>query len=120
MSCVRSFVVAIFLIAVAVFLQAQSATPVANTSLPADKYQWLEEVHGARSIEWVKAENARTAKILEADPRFATYTAEALKVLEDPSRLPVPDLRGDTVYNLWKDAKNPRGVLRRTTFADYN
>jgi prolyl oligopeptidase len=120
MSCVRTFVVVIFLIAAAAFLQAQSATPVAGASRPTDKYQWLEDVNGARSIEWVKAENARTAKVLEADPRFAPYTAEALKVLEDPSRLPIPDLRGDTVYNLWRDAKNVRGVLRRTTVADYN
>ena len=120
MSRMRLFLSIVLLLLAASFLLAQTAAPVADPALPADKYQWLEDVNGARSVEWVKAENARTAKVLEADPRFATYTAEALKVLEDPSRLPIPDLRGDLVYNFWRDAKNVRGVLRRTTLADYN
>jgi len=110
-----SIVRRLFFILIALSAFAQNPPSDAN-----DKYQWLEDVNGDRSIEWVKAENARSAKVLEADPRFATYTAEALKVLEDPSRLPAPDLRGDMVYNFWRDAKNPRGVLRRTTFANYN
>jgi len=70
-------------------------------------------------MEWVKAENARSAKILEADPRFATWQEEALKVSEDPNRLPMPDLRGNDVYNFWNDEKNVRGLLRKTTIADY-
>src|SRR5437868_5913612 len=36
-----------------------------------DPYQWLEDVSGDRSMTWVKAENARTAKVLESDPRYA-------------------------------------------------
>ena len=71
-------------------------------------------------MEWVKAEDARTAKIMEADPHFATYNAEALKVSEDPHRLPIPGLRGDDVYNFWNDAKNVRGLLRKTTLEDYS
>ncbi|MGC2300642.1 MAG: hypothetical protein WA476_17675, partial [Acidobacteriaceae bacterium] len=31
-----------------------------------DKYIWLEEVNSPRAMEWVKTENARSAKILEA------------------------------------------------------
>jgi prolyl oligopeptidase len=91
-----------------------------DSSLPADKYIWLEEVNSPRAMDWVKAENARTAKVLEADPRFATWTGEALKVSEDPSRLPTPDLRGNEVYNLWNDQTNPRGLVRKTSLADYN
>lgn len=108
------------------FLSAQTSpsTADANATAPAgtpeDKYIWLEDVHSERSMAWVKAEDARTAKVLEADPRFATFSAEALKLSEDPNRLPTPDLRGDMVYNFWRDQKNVRGVLRRTTVADYN
>lgn len=101
------------------FLAAQSS-PAIDTSQPADKYIWLEDVNSPRALDWVKAQNARTAKVLEADPRFATYMQEALKVSEDPNRLPDPDLRGDLVYNFWRDAKNPRGLLRRTSAADFN
>lgn len=85
-----------------------------------DKYIWLENVNSPRAMEWVKAEDARTAKIIEADPRFATYNAEALQVSEDPHRLPTPSLRGDDVYNFWNDANNVRGLLRRTTLEDYS
>ena len=84
-----------------------------------DKYAWLEDVSGERSMAWVTAENARTAKVLEGDPRYAANYDAALKVAEDPSRLPYPQLRGGDVYNDWRDAKNPRGLLRRTTLADY-
>ncbi|WP_263379467.1 prolyl oligopeptidase family serine peptidase [Granulicella paludicola] len=84
-----------------------------------DKYIWLEDVSSAKSMDWVKAENARTAKVLEADPRFATYQADALKILEDPNRLAYPGLRGDDVYNFWRDAAHPHGIYRKTTLASY-
>jgi prolyl oligopeptidase len=35
----------------------------------ADPYLWLEDVNGARAMAWVKAENAKTAAVLEKDPR---------------------------------------------------
>ena len=60
-----------------------------------DKYLYLEEPTSDRAMAWVKTENARTAKVLEADPRFAAYQADALKVAEDPNRLAIPALRGD-------------------------
>jgi prolyl oligopeptidase len=84
-----------------------------------DNYQWLEDVNDARSLEWVKAENARSAKVLEGDPRFATFEAAALKILESPDKLAFPDFHEGTVYNTWQDAEHVRGILRRTTLADY-
>jgi prolyl oligopeptidase len=86
---------------------------------PVDKYQWLEDVSGERSMAWVKAENARSAQRLEKDPRFAGNQAAVLKVLESPERLPSPRLNDNTVYNTWQDAAHVRGILRRTTVADY-
>ncbi|RXH54296.1 prolyl oligopeptidase family serine peptidase [Granulicella sibirica] len=84
-----------------------------------DKYQWLEDVSGERSMSWVKAENERTSKVLEADPRFAGLQADALKVLESPDRLAMPDFREGTIYNTWQDAQHIRGILRKTTLEDY-
>ncbi len=108
--------------AASLFAQSQAASQLypQDPTLPADKYIWLEDVNSPRAMDWVKAENARTAKVLEADPRFAPWAADALKVSEDPSRLPMPDLRGNDVFNLWNDQNNPRGLLRKTTVADYN
>ena len=84
-----------------------------------DKYQWLEDVNGERSMAWVKAENERTAKVLESDPHFAGLEADALKVLESPDRLPVPLFRAGEVYNTWQDAQHVRGIVRRTSLSDY-
>src|SRR5580700_1575493 len=86
---------------------------------PADKYQWLEDVSGERSMAWVKAENERSAKVLESDPHYAGLEAAALKVLESPDRLPIPSINGDDVYNNWQDTNHVRGILRRTSLADY-
>jgi prolyl oligopeptidase len=102
--------IAIFM-ALAMYLCAQTASE--------DKYQWLEDVYGKRSLDWVKEENERTANLLEADPRFAGLEADALKVLESPDRLPAPDLNGNEIYNTWQDAEHVRGILRRTSVADY-
>jgi prolyl oligopeptidase len=95
---------------------ARAQQPAAS----ADKYAWLEDVSSPRSMEWVKEHNARTAKVLEADPRFAAYEADALKIVSDPRRLPAPGLVGDAVYNQWRDAAHPHGILRKTTLASYN
>jgi prolyl oligopeptidase len=88
-------------------------------SATSDPYAWLEDVNGAKPLEWVKTENEKTAKVLEADPHYADFKAQALKVLESPDRLAYPDFRNGTIYNTWQDAQHIRGILRRTTLADY-
>jgi len=97
---------------------AQSRVPSLTTEQP-DPYTWLEDVNGARAMAWVKAENERSAKVLDADPRFAPYQADALKVLESPDRLAEPTFREGEIYNNWQDAEHVHGILRRTTLADY-
>jgi prolyl oligopeptidase len=84
-----------------------------------DKYQWLEDVNGERSMAWVNAENARSAKVLEDDPRYAGLAATALTVLESPDRLQIPEFRKGEVYNTWQDAQHVHGILRRTSLTDY-
>ncbi len=84
-----------------------------------EKYQWLEDVSSARSMDWVAAENNKSAKVLEADPRFSRLEAAALKVLESPDRIATPVFREGAVYNTWQDAQHVRGILRKTTLADY-
>jgi prolyl oligopeptidase len=84
-----------------------------------DKYTWLEDVSSPRSLAWVRAENERSAKVIESDPQFAGLSAKALKVLESPQRLALPEFRKGEVYNTWQDAEHQRGILRRTSLADY-
>jgi prolyl oligopeptidase len=84
-----------------------------------DPFLWLEDVHGARAMDWVKAQNARTLGVLEGDPRFAGLQAEALKIDEAPDRIPFPGFLGGQIYNFWQDGEHVRGVWRRTSVADY-
>lgn len=97
---------------------SQSAPKTITTEQP-DNYKWLEDVSGDRAMAWVKAENDRSAKVLDADPRYAAMQADALKVLESPDRLAYPVFHEGAIYNTWQDAQHVRGVLRRTTLQDY-
>ena len=99
-------------------LPAQNGPSASAITEPNDKYAWLEDATGPRSMDWVKAEDARTDAVLKADPRYQTNYDIAYKVASDPHRLPLPQLRGDEIYNLWRDTRNPRGLLRKTTLAD--
>ena len=98
---------------------APQSGPQPSVAEQPDKYTWLEDISGDRQMAWVKAENARTAAVLEKDPHFAPLQADALKVLDSPERLPSPQLRGGAVYNMWQDANHVRGIFRRTTLTDY-
>ena len=99
-------------------LSGQSQVTQAVSEQP-DPYVWLEDVHGDKAMAWVKAENERSAQVLQADPRYAEFKAEALKILESPDRLATPVFRNGTIYNTWQDAAHVRGIVRKTTLADY-
>ncbi len=90
-----------------------------NTNDQPDKYQWLEDVNGEKSMAWVNAENARSAKVLDVGPVYDGLAETALKVLESPTRLPNPQFRVGVVYNTWQDAQHVRGILRRTSLDSY-
>ncbi len=84
-----------------------------------DPYLWLEDVHGAKPLEWVKAQNARSAGILKADPSYHKDYEAILKVMDATDRIPYGDLEHQYVFNFWQDAEHPKGIWRRTTIADY-
>src|SRR5215510_12937174 len=89
------------MIGITASIRIAAQTPPEST----DKYLWLEDVSGERPMAWVRAENERSAKVLESDPHYAELEAAALKALESPDRLPTPSLNGDDVYNVWQDAE---------------
>jgi prolyl oligopeptidase len=110
------------LMTTAALISAMLAIPAhaqQSTTEQPDNYTWLEDIHGEKPMAWVKAENARTAAVLEKDTHFAPLQADALQVLESPERLPDPEFRNGAVYNTWRDAEHVRGIVRRTTLKDY-
>lgn len=85
----------------------------------ADPYLWLEEVEGEKALSWVRAQNERSLKLLQADPRFADLQAKALTILQAKDRIATPSFRKDRITNFWQDETNVRGVARRTTLESY-
>ncbi|MDE2277631.1 MAG: S9 family peptidase, partial [Burkholderiales bacterium] len=84
-----------------------------------DPYRWLEDVQGARALQWVQAHNARTEQVLQATPGFDALRDSLREVLDSRAQIPYVSRRGDWLYNLWRDADHPRGLWRRTTLAEY-
>jgi prolyl oligopeptidase len=86
---------------------------------PSDPYLWLEEIDGTRALAWVREQNARAEKQFAADPRFDPLRREFLAILDSQARIPAVTRMGPHYYNFWRDAKNPRGIWRRTPVARY-
>lgn len=84
-----------------------------------DPFLWLEEVESDKALSWARQENEKTLSALQANPIFASLEKEALQVLSDQERLTSVRFRGSHVFDFWTDEKNPRGLLRRTTYENY-
>jgi prolyl oligopeptidase len=84
-----------------------------------DSFIWLEDVHGAKPLAWVKEQNARSLATLKADPDYQKYYDTILAVLDAKDRIPYGQIDHNSVFNFWQDAEHPKGVWRRTTIADY-
>ena len=90
------------------------------TSDATDPYLWLEEVEGARAMEWVNAHNAKTLGVLQGDARYEGLHQQALDIVQSKDRIPgVGFNRDGTLDNFWQDAEHVRGVWRRTTLESY-
>src|ERR1700723_1213526 len=84
-----------------------------------DPWLWLEDVHGARPLTWVRQENARTLEVLAGDPDYRRDYDAVLSILDAEDRIPFGDIDRQYVFNFWQDQKNPKGVWRGATIADY-
>lgn len=87
--------------------------------MPTDPYLWLEEVTGDKAMAWVRERNAETEAVIKNQPGFDKLRIELLEGLNARDRIPRFTRMGDYVYNLWTDAKNKRGLWRRTALAEY-
>jgi prolyl oligopeptidase len=83
-----------------------------------DPYLWLEVIGGERALAFVGQQNALTLQKF-GDAGFAGDRDALAAILDRPDNIPFISRRGGFVYNLWKDANNPRGLWRRTTLAEF-
>ena len=95
---------------------AAAATALVATAAFAqadDPYLWLEDIQGAKPLAQVKAWNAETEATLEKVPGYEQHRQRALKILNDPGQIAMPDaVMGDMVANHWVDADHKRGLWR--------
>lgn len=94
------------------------ARPPAAAVLPEDENLWLEDIHGAEQIAWVKEQNAKTLARFE-DGLFESIAGDLRTALDSDDRIPMVAKRGDRFYNFWRDRTNPKGVWRRTSWDSY-
>jgi prolyl oligopeptidase len=84
-----------------------------------DDDMWLEEVTGKEALKWIQERNAESTGELTKTDAFKALEDRLLKILDSDERIPFVSKAGPHYYNFWRDAKNKRGLWRRTTLEEY-
>ncbi|WGD52223.1 prolyl oligopeptidase family serine peptidase [Bradyrhizobium sp. CB1650] len=83
-----------------------------------DPWLWLEEIEGARALDFVEQQNRLT--LAKFGGAAFTRDRDTLAAIYDrPDNIPYVSRSDGLLYNLWKDASHPRGLWRRTTMAEF-
>ncbi|MDQ6628059.1 MAG: prolyl oligopeptidase family serine peptidase, partial [Pseudomonadota bacterium] len=101
------------------FLTLAAGFAGATESMTDDPYLWLEDVSGARALDWARARNAESQAVLEERAGYAATYQRMLSIYNSRDRIPNVTRHGDWFYNFWQDEQHKRGILRRTSLADY-
>jgi prolyl oligopeptidase len=83
-----------------------------------DPYLWLEEIEGERALAFVEDQSRRTLDTF-GDAAFARDRDALTAIFDRPDNIPYVMRRGNRLTSLWKDARNPRGLWRRTTLQEF-
>ena len=79
-----------------------------------DPYLWLEEIEGQAATAFADQQSKATLEKF-GTAGFAADRDTLAEIYDRPDNIPFVRRRGGFLYNLWKDASNPRGIWRRTT-----
>lgn len=93
-------------------VQAQAA--------PADPLAWLEDVDSTRALEWVNARNREAMALIERQTHFERRRRDVLASLSNPANIQFPARHGDHLYNFYRSARQPHGILRRTSLEEFS
>src|SRR5262249_43960074 len=83
-----------------------------------DPYLWLEEIEGEQALDFVERQNRSTLEKFGGH-EFERDRNRLAAIYDRPDNIPYVTRRDGLLYNLWKDAKNPRGLWRRTTLEEF-
>ena len=107
-----------FTIASALLADEKGEDSVAKSEAT-DPFEWLEDVSGEKSLDWVRARNAKAEEQLKSDPEYQALYDDLLAILDSDARIPMVSKHGEYLYNFWRDKQNERGLWRRTTMEEY-
>lgn len=85
----------------------------------ADPFRFLEALDSKRARTWVDEQNARTRAALRDDDAYRALTARLAKAYLPRERPVIPTRWRDWAYDLWQDDLHPKGLWRRTRWADW-
>ena len=111
--------VALALVILSACGRQEAPEPKASYDFSKDNFVWLEEVEGEQALAWVEEQNVESLGHLESSPVFEPLRERNLEIYNSDERIPVPAMRGDYVYNFWRDEDNIRGRWRRMSLDDY-
>ncbi|NJC56827.1 prolyl oligopeptidase family serine peptidase [Brevibacterium marinum] len=97
-------------------MRKEPPTDIAPT--PHDENLWLEDIHGAEQMAWVKDQNAKTIDRFQ-DELFDSIAGDIRTALDSEGKIPMVAKRGEHYFNFWRDTANPKGLWRRTTWDSY-
>lgn len=84
-----------------------------------DPYLWLEDVEGKEALQWVESQNELTKERYSQAETFDETYNYLLDDYNSVDRIPFPSIRGQYIYNFWRDKNNIRGIWRRTSLESY-
>ncbi|WP_435054040.1 prolyl oligopeptidase family serine peptidase [Mesorhizobium australicum] len=83
-----------------------------------DPYLWLEDIEGERALDWTASQSARTLGLF-GGTQFQRDRAALTAIFDRPDKTLQIKRHGHYLYNFWQDARNRRGLWRRSTLACY-
>src|SRR5712675_1529558 len=83
-----------------------------------DPYLWLEEIEGPVATAFADRQSNATLEKF-GGVGFVADRDTLAAIYDRPDNIPFVTRRGGFLYNLWKDANNPRGIWRRTTLDEF-
>lgn len=84
-----------------------------------DLYLWLEDVEGKEALQWVESQNELTKERYSQAETFDETYNYLLDDYNSVDRIPFPSIRGQYIYNFWRDKNNIKGIWRRTSLESY-
>ncbi len=116
----------VFFVAVPMFAQdkveessATVARKISDVTADEDPYLWLEDVSGAKALDWVRERNKATQDHFESSTEFKGLRDDLLRILDSDERIPFVSKSGNYYYNFWRDKDHERGIWRRTSLEEY-